>query len=158
VAEVHRFTEHERAAADDAFDATGAAFSNRVIRHAPVAERPMEPDAAYAEVGALTHDVERHLGSGGDHHSVQLARNAADVAIAPDALDFRGVGVDRKHVVPGTPQFPEHSVGRLVSLPGDAGDGEVPASKENGDRIGQLGHALAPVLTHLPLAGGLLAS
>ena len=58
VAKVNRLTVHQRAATDDALYAHGFAFFYRLAGHAPVPERPMQPNILDVTITALAHNFD----------------------------------------------------------------------------------------------------
>jgi hypothetical protein len=63
------------------------------------ADGAMHPHVLDAELGTLPHGGISDLGSGSDHDCFNAARDRSQVVVAPIALDFVRVRIDRKDLV-----------------------------------------------------------
>jgi hypothetical protein len=120
VSEIDRFTEHERAASNDALDAVCLARSNGLLRNAAISKGSMEPDSRHTVVTTLSYDLNRNIRPRRNHDTVKGPLDGSHVAITSSVLDLRGIRVDRKHVIANIPQFAEHGVCGLVRIARDA--------------------------------------
>jgi hypothetical protein len=71
----------------------------------------MKPDLGDAALDSLTHDMDRCVGMGCDHDTIQFSRHAAQIRKALDPFHRRGVGVDRIDLVTHVSQFAKDRVG-----------------------------------------------
>jgi len=93
----------------------------------------MKPHLANATFAALPYQLDRHHGVRCNQDAVESARNRAKVGIAPCALNFGCVRVDREHLEPGVPQLAINGVGWLPLVSRNTRNGEAFAAKEFSD-------------------------
>ncbi len=101
VAEVHWLAIHERAPPDNALDTPDLTFPDRCVGHTPFAKGAVEPDLVDLTFAALTHQLDRQVGVGGDHDAVNEAGNGSEVGITTCTFDHRGIWIDREYLIPG---------------------------------------------------------